>query len=142
MPGAMAPLLTAAQLTHHLHASFPGRPTEDRMAVEELADDRIRIRLRVGEGDLRPGATVSGPTIFTLVDTVAWLLTLAHLGPGRDAVTQSCSISYLRRPALADLVGEGRLLKLGRRTSVTDVVVFSDGRDEPIAQATVTYAPV
>jgi len=80
--------------------------------------------------------------MFTLVDTVAWLLTLAHLGPGRDAVTASVTINYLRRPALADLLGEGRLLKLGRRTSVVDVLVHSEGVDAPVAQATVTYAPV
>jgi len=57
-------------------------------------------------------------------------------------VTSSVSIHYLRRPTLGDLTGEGRLLKMGRRFSVTDVLVFSDGVDDPVAQATVTYAPV
>ena len=98
--------------------------------------------MRIDAGNLRPGATVSGPTVFTLVDTVAWLVTLARLGPGRDAVTSSVSIHYLRRPEQADLVGEGRLLRMGRRFSVTDVIVFSEGVADPVAQATVTYAPV
>lgn len=138
----MAPLLNADQLTDHVHASFPGGDAEERMRVEEVTDDSIRLHMRIEAGSLRPGATVSGPTIFTLVDTVAWLLTLAHLGPGRDAVTSSVSIHYLRRPALADLVGEGRLLRMGKRFSVTDVLVYSEGVDEPVAQATVTYAPV
>lgn len=142
MPGAMVPLLTAAELTEHLHASFPGKPTEERMRVESLDGDRITMRLRVDGGDLRPGATLSGPTVFALADAAAWLLTLAHLGPGRDAVTSSVTIHYLRRPALADLLADARLLKLGRRIAVTDVLIRSDGADDPVAQATVAYAPV
>ena len=142
MPAAMAPLLNADQLTAHLHQAFPGRATEERMRVEALDDDSLRVRMRIDLGDLRPGATVSGPTIFTMADAAAWLLTLAHLGPDRDAVTSSVTIHYLRRPEPADLVAEARLLKLGRRLSVTDVLVRSDGVDRPVAQATVTYAPV
>ena len=138
----MAPLLSADELTDHLHTAFPGAEVEDRMRVDEVTDTSIRIRMRIDAGNLRPGATVSGPTVFTLVDTVAWLVTLARLGPGRDAVTSSVSIHYLRRPEQADLVGEGRLLRMGRRFSVTDVIVFSEGVADPVAQATVTYAPV
>jgi uncharacterized protein (TIGR00369 family) len=142
MPARMPPLLTVDQLNTFFHAAFPDRPTEDRIRVEWLEGDRIRVRMRIGPGDLRPGATISGPTMFTLVDSVAWLLTLAHLGEGRDAVTSSVTIHYLRRPGEADLVGEGRLLRMGRRSSVTDVLLFSEGADDPVVQATVTYAPV
>ncbi len=142
MPGVMAPLLTADQLTDHLHAAFPGGPAEERMRVESVDGDRIRVRMRIDAANLRPGGTVSGPTMFTLVDTTAWLLTLAHLGPGRDAVTSAVSITYLRRPGESDLVGEGHLLKLGRRLSVTDVLLWSEGVPDPVVQATVTYAPI
>ena len=41
-----------------------------------------------------------------------------------------------------ELIAEGRLLRLGRRFSVTDVLVYADGDDRPVAQATVTYAPL
>jgi uncharacterized protein (TIGR00369 family) len=112
------------------------------MRVEAVTDDAITMRMRIDAANLRPGATVSGPTIFSLVDAAAWLVTLAHLGEGRDAVTSSVTINYLRRPAPADLRAEGRLLKLGRRLSITDVLVYSEGIDAPVAQATVTYAPL
>ena len=138
----MATLRTAAQLTEHLHRAFPGKDTEARMSVEALEDARIVVRMRVDAGDLRPGATLSGPTVFALADASAWLLTLAHLEEGRDAVTSSVTINYLRRPALADLLAEARLLKLGRRLSVCDVLISSDGSPDPVAQATVSYAPV
>ena len=136
----MAILLNADDLTAHVRRSFPTE--REVLVVEDLDEQSIRMRMRIDTGNLRPGATVSGPTIFTLVDTVAWLATLAHLGPGREAVTSSVNINYLRRPQLADLLGEGRLLKLGSRFSVTDVLVFSEGLPDPVAQATVTYAPV
>lgn len=136
------PLLTAEQLTAFLHAGFPGAEREARMVVDSIDDDSLRLRFRADAGDLRPGATVSGPTLFALADATAWLLTVAHLGEGRDAVTSSITMHFLRRPAAGDLVGEGRLLKLGRRLAISDVLVRSDGVDEPVAQATVTYAPV
>ena len=142
MPADMAPLLTADELTEHLHAAFPGKPTEQRMRVEAVTDDTITVRMEVDETNLRPGATISGPTLFALADASAWLLTLAQLGEGRDAVTSSVTINYLRRPGLGDLVAEGRLLRMGRRTAVSDVLLFSDGVDEPVVQATVTYAPI
>jgi uncharacterized protein (TIGR00369 family) len=137
----MPPLLNAAELESFFYEGFP-MSAAGSIVVEELGDDDIRIRMRVGEGNLRPGATLSGPTLFTLADTVAWLLTVAHLGPGRDAVTASMTINYLRRPQLADLLGEGRLLKLGSRFSVVDVLVYSEGSPDPVVQASVTYAPV
>lgn len=137
----MPPLLNADQLQTVFHEGFPGRP-DGAVVVEHLGDDTIRIRMRTESHNLRPGATLSGPTIFTMADTVAWLLTLAHLGPGRDAVTAGASIEFLRRPPLGDLIGEGRLLKLGRRTSVTDVIVHGEHDPRPCAHATVTYAPV
>jgi uncharacterized protein (TIGR00369 family) len=135
------PLLNVDELHAVLHAGFPGT-AEGGLVVEALDGDAIRIRMRTTESNLRPGATLSGPTLFTLVDTVAWLLTVAHLGPGRDAVTAGVSMEFLRRPSVGDLLGEGRLLKLGRRTAVTDVLVRSDGDDRPCAHATVTYAPL
>ncbi|HET6952459.1 MAG TPA: PaaI family thioesterase, partial [Acidimicrobiales bacterium] len=63
---------------------------------------------------LRPGGTVPGPAQFALADTVGWLITLAHLEPGREAVTAAITMQFLHRPQPADLLGEGRLLKLGR----------------------------
>lgn len=136
----MALVLNADELTAHVRRSFPH--ARDTLLVENLDEASIRMRMRIDRTNLRPGDTVSGPAIFTLVDTVAWLATLAHLGPGREAVTAGASLHFLRRPGLADLIGEGRLLKLGSRLSTTDVLVYSEGSPDPVAQATVTYAPV
>lgn len=156
------PLRTAAELTAYLHAAFPDRSGrgegDGRTVVEYVDDESIRIRSSAGDGHLRPGATVSGPTLFALVDAAAWLLTLAQLDPGHDAVTQAASVQFLRRPPAGPLLVEGRLLRMGRRFSVTDVLVYAEGppaedepEDEPdgdddprapVVQAVVTYAPI
>jgi uncharacterized protein (TIGR00369 family) len=136
------PLRTPDELIAVLHAAFPPPDPEAAMRIEDLGDRSIRMRVPVADRPLRPGATLSGPALFSVADAVAWMLTLAHLEPGRDAVTSSVTMQFLRRPPPVDLVGEGRLLRMGRRLSVSDVVLYSDGVDEPVAQATVTYAPI
>ena len=137
-----APLRTADQLAAHLHAAFPPVDQRSAIGVEHLDDVSIRMRMPIGDHQLRPGATVAGPTLFAMADSVAWLLTLAHLEPGREAVTANVAMQFLHRPHPVDLIGEGRLLRMGRRFSVTDVLLYSDGTTEPVAQATVTYAPI
>ena len=44
------------------------------------------------------------------------------------------------RPPRGGLVAECRLLKLGKRLAVGDVTIYSEGDDEPVAQATGTYS--
>lgn len=133
---------TPDRLMADLHAAFPPSDPQSAIRVERLDEDSIRMRMPVSERHLRPGGTVSGPALFAMVDSVAWLLTLAHLEPGRDAVTANVAMQFLRRPRPVDLVGTGRLLRMGGRFSVTDVLLFSEGLDDPVAQATVTYAPI
>ena len=56
------------------------------------------------------------------------------------AVTTSFNITFLHRPTRADLMAEGRLLKLGTRLAVIEVTLHSDGHDKPVAHATGTYS--
>jgi uncharacterized protein (TIGR00369 family) len=147
MTALPAPVRTAEELTAHVRQAFPPDPADagdgDRLVeVVHLDAGTIRIRRRTGARDLRPGDSVAGPVLFSLVDSAAWLMTLAHLEPGRDALTSSLSMQFLRRPPAGELIAEGRLLRLGRRFSVTDVLVYAGGDDRPVAQATVTYAPL
>jgi acyl-coenzyme A thioesterase PaaI-like protein len=46
----------------------------------------------------------------------------------------------MRKPEPADLLGEGRLMKLGRALAVGDFTIRSEGSDEPVAHATLTYS--
>ncbi|XDA99734.1 PaaI family thioesterase [Sulfitobacter sp. LCG007] len=113
----------------------------DDFRVERVAENEITMRLRVAHKHLRPGGTVSGPSIFALADVAAYLVTLAMIGPRALAVTTNCSIDFMRKPAAGvDLIAEARLLKLGRQLSVSDVLVFSEASDKPVARASLTYS--
>ncbi len=109
--------------------------------VEEVAPLSIRIRKHIGSEHLRPGGTVSGPTMFALADVSVYLAILAMIGPRALAVTTNCAIDFMRKPAAGrDLIGEGRILKLGRVLAVGDVLIRSDGTDGIVARASVTYS--
>jgi acyl-coenzyme A thioesterase PaaI-like protein len=55
-------------------------------------------------------------------------------------VTTNLNINFLRKPAPVDVIAKAELLKLGQRLAVGSVTMFSDGDDEPVAHATVTYS--
>ncbi|WP_099823390.1 PaaI family thioesterase [Oceaniglobus indicus] len=102
---------------------------------------QLKLRMTVSDQHLRPGGTVSGPTMFALADVAVYLAILSHIGPRALSVTTSCSIDFMRKPAAATpLIAEARILKLGRVLAVGDVLVFSEGHDAPVARASLTYS--
>ncbi len=125
-----------AALTAFLHETF-GQVAE-HFAVEAVTSDGIILRLIVTDRHLRPGGTVSGPSLFSLADVAFYLALLSRIGPQALAVTTSCAIDFLRKPAAADVRGEARILKLGRRLAVGDVMLRQG--DSLVARASLTYA--
>ncbi len=130
--------MSTDELQSFLLGAFPDAPST--MVVEESGDWGVRMRLPVTKAHGRPGGTVSGPALMGLADGAAWLPILAQIGPVALAVTTSLHIDFLRRPALVDMVAEGRVLKLGKTLGVVDVTVRADGHDDIVAKAQVTYS--
>ncbi|MGB3411119.1 MAG: PaaI family thioesterase [Microthrixaceae bacterium] len=93
--------------------------------IDYVGMDGITVRQPVGSGDLRPGGTVSGPTLMALADGVAYMALLSQIGPAALAVTSNLNINFLRRPRPTDLVSKGRLLKLGRSLALVEVSMYS-----------------
>lgn len=108
--------------------------------VEAVADRFARVRLAYHEKHLRPGGTLSGPSMFALADFALYCAVLASIGPVALAVTTNMAIHFLSKPAPRDLIGEARLLKLGQRLAVGEVAMRSEGREEMVAHATGTYS--
>ena len=126
-------------LTDFLNTVFT--EVADSFTVEDIAPMQGRIRLNVGPQHLRPGGTVSGPSMFALADVAVYLCILAMIGPKALSVTTNCSIDFMRKPqAGCDLIGEVRLLKLGKQLAVGDVLIYSEGQDAPVARASLTYS--
>ncbi len=131
--------MTVAEIETFLAEHFP-RIDQMRLQIEALAPRALRLRMGYHEGQLRPGGTVSGPVQMALADVGIYILLLAHIGPVALAVTTNLNINFLRKPAPADLIADIKLLKLGQRLAVGEVTMYSDGEDEPVAHATVTYS--
>lgn len=129
--------MQADEINAFLRKAFPhGAPPQ----VEAADGVSARCRIRYDESQLRPGGTLSGPTMMGLADTAMYALVLSAIGFEPLAVTTNLSINFLRKPAPADLIAEARLLKLGRALAVADVTIRSDGTIEPCAHAVVTYS--
>ena len=123
-----------------LDEHFP-QAADQGLAIEHLDDTTIRVRLPTHERHLRPGGTISGPTLMWLVGFRASIsCSWAGSGRWRMAVTTNLNINFMRKPEPADLIGEGRLMKLGRSLAVGDFTIWSEGKTEPVAHATVTYS--
>ena len=112
----------------------------DMFEVIEAGAETV-IRLRVDQSHLRPGGTVSGPSMFALADVGIYLAILSRIGPVALSVTTSATIDFLRKPlAGVDLLARVRVLKLGRNLAVGDCLIFSEGEAEPVARASMTYS--
>ncbi|MEO0702732.1 MAG: PaaI family thioesterase [Pseudomonadota bacterium] len=135
----MALKMDAGALHAFLKSDFP--QVDDMFTVEEVAEMSVRVRCHVADAHLRPGGTVSGPTMFALADVSVYLAILAMIGPQALAVTTNCSMDFMRKPmAGRDLIADCRLLKLGRVLAVGDVLIRSEGGDAVVARASMTYS--
>ena len=133
--------MDAGRLQAYLVAEFPqafgpGRPHE----IARVDGEAVTVRLLAGEEHLRPGATVSGPTMMGLADIAAYAVILAAIGPVPLAVTTNFSINFLRRPASGPMLAQASLMKLGKRLAVCDVALCGEGEDELCAHAVTTYS--
>ncbi|MCV6585041.1 MAG: PaaI family thioesterase [Marinibacterium sp.] len=131
--------LNADELSAYLAEVFPSVWAD--FEIDAITDDSATVRLRVEDAHLRPGGTVSGPSIFALADLAAYVMVLGRIGRQALAVTTNCSIDFLRKPRSGvDLIGRCRLLKMGRALAVCDVLICSEGDDRPVARASLTYS--
>ena len=135
----MEPKLTVGELTEFLDEVFP--QVRGQMVIDAVGPMTARLRMPIAERHLRPGGTVSGPSMFTLADCAYYVATLAMIGREALTVTTSLTINFLAKPPAADLVSEAKILRLGKLLSVGEATIWSDGRsDGPVAHAAITYA--
>ena len=135
----MPPKMLRDDLHRFMKREFP--QTSEDYEVENVVENGITVRMPVSDRNLRPGGTVSGPSIFGLADIAFYLAILAMIGPVALAVTTNCSIDFMRKPAAGrQLIAKARILKLGKTLAVGDVLVYSEGESAPVARAGMTYS--
>ncbi|MES0874817.1 PaaI family thioesterase [Sinimarinibacterium thermocellulolyticum] len=118
-----------------------GLAAASRVIVDHVEPGLARIRLAYSERMLRPGGVISGPTLFAAADTAMFALVLSHLGPELMAVTANVNMNFLDKAAPGDVLGEARLLKLGRRLVVMEVRLYTSADPaRVVAHVTGSYA--
>jgi uncharacterized protein (TIGR00369 family) len=133
--------MTIAELGAFLRAELPQMFRYDSFTIEHADGRTCRIRQGFDETMLRPGGTISGPALMTLADAAMYIVLLSAIGPVGLAVTTNLCINFLRKaPANRDLLAEAKLLKLGKRLAVGEVLLFSEQSLDPIAHVTSTYS--
>ena len=132
--------MTIAELDGFLRREFPQMFRDGEVfAITHIGSGTARVRFDPTEHHLRPGGTVSGPSLFTLADVSAYIVVLAHIGPIGLAVTTNLNINFLHRPKPGALTCDCRILKLGKRLVVTDSTT-ADEAGRMVAHATATYS--
>jgi len=134
--------MSVPDLEAFLHEVFPQAfQIGGDIGIEHADGTTCRVRQRYSERMLRPGGTISGPTLMALADCAMYVVVLSALGPVGLAVTTNLNINFLRKGAAGqDVVAEARLLKLGKRLAVGEVTLFSADSANPIAHVTATYS--
>jgi uncharacterized protein (TIGR00369 family) len=136
-----APKLTRKELDERLRSEFPEMSNAmNGCEIEELRHGGCRLRLPFNASTLRPGGTLSGPTMMALADFAMYVAVLSAIGWVPLAVTTNLTINFLKKPAARDLLAMARLLKLGQRLAVGEIALRSDGGDDLVAHATATYS--
>ena len=136
-----APAMNAAELDQYLRREFPQVFRDGSgLSIEETWHGGGRVRQTFDAQSIRPGGTISGPTMMALADFAMYVGILASLGPVPLAVTTNLNINFLRKPGARDLIAECRLLKIGKQLAVGEVTIRSDGRDDPVAHVISTYS--
>lgn len=110
------------------------------VAATDIGDGTATLMIPYDVKMLRPGGTMSGPTMMMLADACMYAVVLSEIGVVKLAVTTNLNINFLRKPEPRDLFAKGSMLKLGKRLAVMAVDVFSDGSDDIVAHVTGTYS--
>ncbi|MCA0423125.1 MAG: PaaI family thioesterase [Proteobacteria bacterium] len=135
------PAFTVEEMTHYLEDVFPEVMAKGtNMVVEAVGYGSCIIRLKFRAGQLRPGGTISGPTMMGLADFSIYVAVLGALGKVPLAVTTNLNINFLKKPEPADMLAECRLFKIGKRLCIGEAMIHSEGHEDPVAHATATYS--
>ncbi len=133
--------MSVADLEAFLQVEFPQALGAGDISIETADGQTCLLRQKFSERMLRPGGTVSGPTLMSLADLAMYVVLLSAIGPIGLAVTTSLNINFLRKGQSGqDILAAAKLMKLGKRLAVGEVSLLSGSSPDPIAHVTSTYS--
>lgn len=133
-------VLTAGQVQALIRAGVPMAEDID-LQIDEILPHQALARIPFAARLVRPGGSISGPTMMALADAAMFAVVLGALGRVEMAVTANLNINFLARPAPVDLLARASILRLSRRQAVCEVSLFSAGSEaQRVAHVTGTYS--
>ena len=130
--------MTPEQIEATIRAGFPD--DADAARIKVVGIEPMTLVLAFDATMLRPGGTLSGPTLMKMADTAMWAAAMHACDSPDGLFTTSLHIDFLRLPAASDLVAVANVLKHGRRLVVGTVELRNRGDKRVVAHASVTYA--
>ena len=137
----LKPVLTTGEVNELLARVYPELNAQlgSYEAVDVFAGG-CTVRLNADGRHLRPGGTVSGPSLFTLADIGGYVCVLSHAGPDALSVTTNLNINFVRKAESGSIDGHCRILKLGKSLLVFDIDIVAGPDKHTVAHATGTYS--
>jgi len=133
--------MTAGEVADFLDREFPQMNHGGKtFSIESVRPLGAVVRMDYHERHIRPGGTISGPSMMGLADYAMYVALLANIGPVALAVTSNLSINFLRKPGQRDMLADCSVIKLGSRLAVGEVRLTSEDSDDLVAHVMVTYA--
>ena len=125
------------EIQEFMSREFP----QDKIVIVTAGSMTATIRHEIQKRDIRPGGTVSGPTLMELADAALYIAIHATIGLTPHAVTSNLNINFLKRPS-ADhaIIATCNLLKIGRTLIVGEISLYSEGAEDPVAHVVGTYS--
>lgn len=130
-------MATLEEVTAFIAKEFP----QTKCVVQAVGNGGSTLLHEVGVNELRPGGTVSGPTMMGVADVALYVAIHGELGITPMAATTSLTINFLRKPAGdKPIVAECKLIKVGKTLVVGEVTLYSQGTPQPVAHVVGTYS--
>lgn len=134
--------VTADEANAFLQGAF-GDERQTAQTIMEMETDRCVMRIECGPEQKRPGGEagyISGPTQMSMADSAAYFALFTRIGIVPMALTSNLNINFLR-PCIGDaLIGEAKVMKLGKALAIMEVEMRAEGAKKASSHAIVTYA--
>ena len=130
--------ISIREISKKLKDIFP--QVADKYEIISLKSNYSEVKLLSNNKNLRPGNTISGPSMFELADLSFYIAIMASTDLGDKSVTTNVSINFIKKPLLSNLLGISQIKKMGKRLVVGDVEILSEDKKQIYAQALFTYS--
>ena len=130
--------ISIKEISKKLKDIFP--QVADKYEIISLKSNYSEVKLLSNNKNLRPGNTISGPSMFELADLSFYIAIMASTDLGEKSVTTNVSINFIKKPLLSNLLGISQIKKMGKRLVVGDVEILSEDKKQTYAQALFTYS--